>query len=283
MISLSILSVYLLGSVVSAASVQYGSPASTAKGALPTVDLGYSLHRAALFNETGQFYNFSNIRYAAPPTGDLLWRPPQKPAADRSKVQDGSVGHICPQANPVWGAEFIQPYLAQKLAGKTPNLTQSDLTGFNDSISLTNLPPKDPREDLDCLFLDVIVPKKTMDQAKKGSGTPVLVWIFGGGYTANDKTSLNPAGLVDRGIANGKEYIFVAMNYRLGAFGWLAGPTLQSDGTANAGLYDQRLALEWIQKHIKSFGGDPKRVTLMGESAGKFVSLFAETSTSSLS
>ena len=59
------------------------------------------------------------------------------------------------------------------------------------------------------------------------------------------------------------------MNYRLGAFGWLAGPTFQeSGGISNAGLYDQRLALEWVQKNIHLFGGDPQRVTVMGESAG---------------
>lgn len=58
------------------------------------------------------------------------------------------------------------------------------------------------------------------------------------------------------------------MNYRLGAFGWLSGPTLQSNGTANAGLYDQRLAIEWIRQNIHLFGGNPERITLMGESAG---------------
>ena len=62
--------------------------------------------------------------------------------------------------------------------------------------------------------------------------------------------------------------MFVAINYRLGAFGWLSGPTLQSDGTANAGLYDQRLALEWVQKNIHLFGGDANCVTVAGESAG---------------
>ena len=58
------------------------------------------------------------------------------------------------------------------------------------------------------------------------------------------------------------------MNYRLGAFGWLSGPTFQENGTANAGLHDQRFALEWVQANIAKFGGDPNRVTVFGESAG---------------
>lgn len=62
--------------------------------------------------------------------------------------------------------------------------------------------------------------------------------------------------------------IYVAMNYRLGAFGFLAGSEVQVDGTANAALYDQRLALEWVQQNIHLFGGDKNRVTVMGQSAG---------------
>lgn len=62
--------------------------------------------------------------------------------------------------------------------------------------------------------------------------------------------------------------IWVAMNYRLGAFGFLSGPTLQQNGTSNAGLLDQRLALEWVQENIHLFGGDPDNVTVMGVSAG---------------
>ena len=68
--------------------------------------------------------------------------------------------------------------------------------------------------------------------------------------------------------------VYVAINYRLGPFGWLSGPTFSaSGGTPNAALYDQRLALNWIQDHIHVFGGDPARVTIMGESAGAAMSL----------
>ena len=95
------------------------------------------------------------------------------------------------------------------------------------------------------------------------------MWIYGGGYTFGEKSAYNAAGLIEASYATSKEgIIFVSLNYRLGAFGWLSGPTFQADGVANAGLYDQRLALHWVQDNIHLFGGDPKRVTVIGESAG---------------
>ena len=61
---------------------------------------------------------------------------------------------------------------------------------------------------------------------------------------------------------------YVSFNYRLGAFGWLSGPTFQENGASNAGLHDQRFALEWVKRYIHLFGGDRDRVTVIGESAG---------------
>jgi carboxylesterase type B len=120
----------------------------------------------------------------------------------------------------------------------------------------------------DCLFLDVAVPQKIFDNRGKGSGAAVFVWIHGGGYVGGSKEG-SPTGFLKRSTNHNAEgVVYVALNYRLGAFGWLSGPTFQADGTANAGLYDQRFALEWVQKHISKFGGDPKRVTVGGESAG---------------
>jgi carboxylesterase type B len=94
--------------------------------------------------------------------------------------------------------------------------------------------------------------------------------IYGGGYTTGEKGGFyDPTGLIESSKVDGSEgIVYVAMNYRLGAFGWLSGPTLQSQGTANVGLYDQRLAIEWVRNNIHLFGGDPERITLMGESAG---------------
>ena len=74
------------------------------------------------------------------------------------------------------------------------------------------------------------------------------MWIFGGGYVGGDKAgSGNPSGLLAR---SNNGIIFVEINYRLGALGWMGGSDVQNDGDANAGLWDQRLALKWIQEHI---------------------------------
>lgn len=90
------------------------------------------------------------------------------------------------------------------------------------------------------------------------------MWIYGGGYTAGSK-NYDPSGLIQR---SSDGVIWVGMNYRLGAFGFLSGPTFQKNGTANAGLHDQRFALQWVQDNIHLFGGDKDRVTVFGESAG---------------
>ncbi|WPH04316.1 Hypothetical protein R9X50_00720500 [Acrodontium crateriforme] len=246
--------------LVSAQS-SYGS-----KTTLPVVDLGYQLQQANDFNATGNYYNFSDIRFAAPPTGENRWKVPQHPATNRSTVQKGGDGRMCPQANPAWAliaAQFLPTYL-------TTGQTQYNASSFNTTISAGAATTSDPGTTEDCLFLDVMVPKTIFDNAGKGYGAPVLVWIYGGGYVAGSKTSNgNPAGLLRRSENNDEQgVIYVAMNYRLGAFGWMSGPTFQENGTANVGLYDQRFALEWVQKNIAKFGGDPKRVTVLGESAG---------------
>lgn len=184
-------------------------------------------------------------------------------------MDDGSVGRTCPQANPAWeliAAVFDPDYLE----GKPFNLSATVAGLASETGSPLSL---DPRTTEDCLFLDVVVPQHILESASNStnltSGAPVLVWIYGGGFTAGDKSAHSPAGLIKASQVNNTHgIIFVSLNYRLGALGWLSGPTLQSDGTANAGLYDQRLALQWVQDNIHTFGGDPNRVTVIGESAG---------------
>ncbi|PWY94630.1 carboxylesterase family protein [Aspergillus sclerotioniger CBS 115572] len=231
-----------------------------ASTSMPVVDLGYELHQAISLDETTQTYNFSNIRYAAPPIDDRRFLPPLPPIENRTEIQNGSVGRVCPQGVPIWSAEIMVPFLESVLLG----------TQFNQSGNVSDYPvvwpPGDSRITEDCLFLDAVVPKGVFEGRSGGgdASAPVLVWINGGGYIAGDKSERDPKGLFMRSMDTGEEFIYVALNYRLGAFGWLS----DTEGMANAGLYDQRLALEWVRQYIGLFGGDLSRVTVMGESAG---------------
>lgn len=116
--------------------------------------------------------------------------------------------------------------------------------------------------DEDCLFLDVYVPRKAFTVKKK---LPVIIWFYGGGYVMGSKDLYNGASLIKQSQGNA---IFVASNYRLGSFGFLAGTTVENAGVANAGFYDQRAALQWIQYYIHLLNGDRNNVSAWGESAG---------------
>ncbi|ESZ91220.1 hypothetical protein SBOR_8394 [Sclerotinia borealis F-4128] len=110
----------------------------------------------------------------------------------------------------------------------------------------------------DCLFLSVWA-------SPNATNLPVMIWIHGGGYGTgsgnNDFSEL--------AITNSNAFIIVAIQYRLGAFGFLSSADLvTSGGVPNAGLYDMNFSFQWVQSHISKFGGDPSRVTIAGESAG---------------
>jgi carboxylesterase type B len=89
--------------------------------------------------------------------------------------------------------------------------------------------------------------------------------LDGGGYGLFSSTGLDATDFM---ATNGNNFISVVIQYRLGAFGFLSGEDVKQDGALNAGLLDMNFALQWVQKYIRSFGGDPTRVTLAGESAG---------------
>ncbi|KAF3813969.1 hypothetical protein GH733_018001 [Mirounga leonina] len=111
----------------------------------------------------------------------------------------------------------------------------------------------------DCLYLNVWTP-----YPRPVSPTPVLVWIYGGGFYSG-ASSLD---VYDgRFLAQAEGTVLVSMNYRVGAFGFLALPGSR-EAPGNVGLLDQRLALQWVQENVATFGGDPMSVTLFGESAG---------------
>ncbi|HTP17882.1 MAG TPA: carboxylesterase family protein, partial [Streptosporangiaceae bacterium] len=195
------------------------SPASG--GASPLVRIAGGLVRGA---SAAGVNSFLGLPYAAPPTGNLRWRPPQ-PAASWSGVRDATqFGPSCPQA-----------------------LTGNPL-----------LPPGTISED--CLYLNVYAPPVgSNDQG----GRPVLVWIHGGGLVQDGARDYDGSKLAADGV------VVVTINYRLGALGFLALPALASHGAAgNYGLMDQQAALRWVQRNIARFGGDPRNVTIAGQSAG---------------
>ncbi|KAL4942779.1 hypothetical protein BDV06DRAFT_235224 [Aspergillus oleicola] len=171
---------------------------------------------------------WKGIRYAAAPVGKLRWQSPQ-PVRPQ-----GSIDRVIPAVDQ-------PPLCPQSGATGTPASY-----GFNSGLG-----------DEDCLFLNVYA-------APEASGLPVLVWIHGGGYALFGAT-YDPSAMMN---TNDDQFITVEIQYRLGAFGFLASNDVKNHGQLNAGLLDQRFALEWVQKHISKFGGDPGRVTVGGESAG---------------
>ncbi|EIW83609.1 alpha beta-hydrolase [Coniophora puteana RWD-64-598 SS2] len=207
----------------------------------PLVDLGYSIYQG-LTNDTTGVASFLGIRYAAPPTGDLRFAAPQPPPNITGVQPAVYQPNACPQAS--YGSEPTSPYL--------------NITGMQRRDSTT------PGFSEDCLFLNVFTP---VDAHKNATADlPVLVWIHGGGYISWG-AYMHPGEDLAAAADNGA--VVVVLQYRLGIFGFLSGNEfVQGGGALNAGLLDQRFALQWVQDHIGQFGGDSSKVTIWGQSAG---------------
>lgn len=164
--------------------------------------------------------SFKGLPFAAPPVGDLRWRPPVTPGPWQGTRDASAYGDACVQP----GADF-------------------------------------PMSE-DCLTLNVWAPTG----AKKGKPLPVMLWIHGGGSFAGSgrDPGFDGASLARHGV------VVVTINYRLGALGYFVHPALSAHKgpIANYGLMDQRAAMQWVQANIAAFGGNPRQVTLFGESAG---------------
>lgn len=111
-------------------------------------------------------------------------------------------------------------------------------------------------ESEDCLYLNVYAP------AGCKGGRAVMVWIHGGDLSSGTSSAFDGAS-----IAGNQDVVVVTFNYRVNAFGFSNAPTLPLS-SRNAGFWDQRLALAWVQDNIAAFGGDPRKVTVFGESSG---------------
>lgn len=179
-------------------------------------------------DSSSQLEYFLGIRYAAPPG---RFQAPTKPLNNRTAVIQGNAyGPICAQTVP-------NAFLNTVATATSANVTGSE----------------------DCLYLNVWRPANVST-----AGLPVLVWIHGGGYGLGNGRN-DPTYLTQLVSPN---FVFVSIQYRLGAFGFLSSTEVKEKGALNAGLLDQNRALNWVQDHIGSFGGDPDQVTIFGESAG---------------
>lgn len=123
--------------------------------------------------ETGNYYNFSNIRYAAPPLGDRRWRVPVAPKRNRRRVQTGEKAVTCPTGPVPWSEtanEFVPAYLEGRPFNPTPKPPPTD----------EELTRQLPSSTEDCLFLDVFSPRDIFHRAGRRRGAPVIVWLHGG-------------------------------------------------------------------------------------------------------
>jgi len=171
---------------------------------------------------------YEDIPYAQPPLNDLRWKAPRKIS---SPVE------ISPQTNNF----CIQ---------RPSNLGGADGDNFYVGSE-------------DCLYLDIYIPKETINKK-----LPVMFWIHGGGNTSGLKDLYDFSKMVSK-----HDVIVVTANYRLGPFGWFTHPAIQDyqqgdDKTSNFGTLDLIMALRWVNENIENFNGDPKNITIFGESAG---------------
>lgn len=174
---------------------------------------------------------YRGLPFAAPPVRDLRWKPPQ-PAANWSGVRQADrFADQCMQAR-----------------------VFDDMMFRNAGISE------------DCLYLNVWAPS----DSRPNAGLPVLVYFYGGGFVAGDGSEPRYDGesMATRGI------VAVTLSYRLGVFGFFSHPDLTAESphhaSGNYALMDQTAALRWVRDNIAAFGGDPRQVTIAGESAGSF-------------
>ena len=123
-------------------------------------------------------------------------------------VDTGIVGRMCPQADPLWLGEFAHNFVVDYLSGE-------EYTGPTSVSSSSYTPgPQDPRITEDCLFLDVLTPQSIFNS--ETASAPVVVWIYGGGYTEGDKSFYNGTSLILRNIMDGGEgFVYVGINYRV--------------------------------------------------------------------
>ncbi|GLI76984.1 hypothetical protein PoHVEF18_005266 [Penicillium ochrochloron] len=223
-----------------------GNTLSTYKETPHEIDLG-SKGKIKGIQYDNKARRYAGVPYALPPVGAHRWRKPRRLPATHSYSQpDGTAFDasyfrpVCPQATFSRGAE--------KDIGKE-------------------------KYSEDCLLLNIWTPVED-PAAKSDKKWPVVLWLHGGWFQLGDplqELGMNPTELISTGKLNA---IVIGIGYRLNVFGFLAGKALLEDShgesAGNFGLWDQRLAMEWVYENIASFNGDVNNITLGGRSAGAY-------------
>ena len=187
------------------------------------------------FSDEDDTLGWLGIPFAAPPLAELRWAAPRLPKPWQENRQAIAFENACVQ---LWGP----------LIDTTGN--EGEVVGKED-----------------CLYLNVWAPRDNSDI--DSAGLPVMFWIHGGGNSIGTANTYP-----GHRLAGGENVVIVTINYRLGLLGWMSHPALRaegrsaSDASGNYGNLDMIAALEWVQKNIANFGGDPHNVTIFGESAG---------------
>jgi len=203
---------------------------SAAAQTLPRVRTDAGIVEGKTFDSNPDDVEFLGVPYAAPPTSDLRWRPPQPHPSWKGVRKATAYGPACPQIPSAWLPEML---------GRQQMATNEA-----------------------CLYLNVWT-THLYGRARQ----PVMVWIHGGGNVEGSQEwpPLGPV-LARQGV------VVVTLNYRLGIFGYFSHPALTAESphhsSGNYGLLDQTAALQWVQRNIAEFGGDPGQVTVFGASSG---------------
>ncbi|KAJ4502550.1 hypothetical protein HRR83_009263 [Exophiala dermatitidis] len=210
----------------------HASPVSAAAAPTVTIDSGPVVGVATSPAGASATVNkYLGIRFAASP---IRFAPPVKPTQWTTPFDASKYGPACIQ-------QFNYPEATR-----------------NATIAWYNTPPPPAGESEDCLNVNVYVP------GTGGEARTVMAWIYGGDMTFGANSLNAYDGTL---FAAAQDLIIVSLNYRTNVFGFPLSPELPLT-QRNLGLLDQRLALDWIQRNIQAFGGDPKKVTIFGESAG---------------
>ncbi|KAJ5671981.1 Carboxylesterase type B [Penicillium longicatenatum] len=188
-------------------------------------------HAGSRFPDVSEYLG---IPYASPPTGQLRFAAPV-PLESKDTIIANAYGPNCPCEN-----DAFPPY-----PGSTPQAPKI-MSAFLQQPG---------RQSEDCLYLNLWT-KSHSSELK-----PVLVWIHGGRFVLTGAESPYYDG---QALASKHDVLLVTINYRLNVFGFSGAPNLPQ----NVGLLDQRMAIEWVHRNIKEFGGDPNRITIFGSSAG---------------